>query len=84
MIEPLGVGHGCTRSEHADPGAMCGLGEVNRDSEFAGEHTEAGDVILVFVGDEDGVERCRIFARERHALTEFAAGEAGIDKDARP
>ena len=56
MIEPLGVGHGGAGSEHADPGAVGGLGKEDGDAEAAGEDGEAGDVVDVLVSDEDGGE----------------------------
>ena len=64
VIEPPGVGHGGAGGEHADPGAMGGLGEEDGDAEAAGEDGEAGDVVLMLVGDEDGVELCGVFAGE--------------------
>ena len=82
VIEPLGVGHGGARGDHADPGAVGGFGEVDGDAQAAGEDGEAGDVVLVLVGDEDGVERGGIFVGEGHALEQFAAGEAGVDEQA--
>ena len=82
VIEPLGVGHGGARGHHADPGAVGWLGEVDRDVEAAGEDAEAGDVVLVLVGDEDGVELRGIFAGYGHAFEEFAAGETSVDEDA--
>jgi hypothetical protein len=62
---------------------MCGICEVNRDAKFAGGDGEAVDVVLVFVGDDDGVEGAGVFFRERHATEEFAAAQAGVDEDAR-
>ena len=56
VVEPLGVGHGGAGGEHADPGAVGGLSEEDGDAEAAGEDGEAGDVVLMLVGDEDGVE----------------------------
>ena len=82
VIEPLGVGHGGAWSEHADPGAVGGFSKEDGDAEAAGEDGEAGDVVDVLVGDEDGGELGGIFAGERHAAEEFAAGEAGIHQDA--
>ena len=82
MVEPLGVGHGGAGSDHADPGAVGGFGEEDGDIEAAGEDGQAGDVIDVLVGDEDGVEGGGVFAGEGHAAEEFAAGEAGVDEDA--
>src|SRR6202042_752195 len=56
VIEPLGVGHGGAWGHHTDPGAVGGLGEVDGDAEAAGEDAKARYVVLVLVGDEDGVE----------------------------
>ncbi len=68
--------------EHTNPGAVGGFGEEDGDLEAAGKDGEAGDVVLVLVGDEDGVELCRVFSGERQALEKLAAGEAGVDQDA--
>jgi hypothetical protein len=38
-----------------------GLGEEDGDAQAAGEGGEAGDVVLMLVGDEDGIERGGIF-----------------------
>src|SRR5260370_1810897 len=62
VIEPLGVGHGGAGGEHADPGAVGGLGEEDGDAEAAGQDGEAGYVVLMLVGDEDGVELRGVFA----------------------
>jgi len=83
VIEPLGVGHGGARGHHADPGAVGGLSEVDGDVEATGEYAEASDVVLMLVGDEDGVELGGVFAGEIHALEKLAAGETGVDEDAR-
>ena len=62
---------------------MGGLGEEDGDAEAAGEDREAGDVVLVLVGDKDGVKfRSGIFAGKRHAAQQLAAGEAGVDQHA--
>ena len=82
VVEPLGVGHGGAGGDHADPGAVGGLGEVDGDAQAAGEGGEAGDVVLMLVGDEDGVEGGGIFVGELHALEQLAAGEAGVDEQA--
>ena len=67
VVEPPGVGHGGAGRDHADPGAVGGLGEKDGDVEAASEDGEAGDVVDVLVGDEDGVEKGGVFADERHA-----------------
>ena len=82
VLEPLGIGHGGSRSDHADPGPVGGLGQVDRDIEAAGEDGESGDVVDVLVGDEDGVEGCRVFSGQGHAAQQLAAGEAGVDQNA--
>ena len=58
------------------------LGDVDRDAEFARGYAEAGNVIRVLVGDDDGVEGRGIFTGELHTAEEFAATEAGVDEDA--
>jgi len=45
---------------------MRGFCEVDRDAELAGGDGETVDVILVFVGDEDGVESAWVFADQSH------------------
>ncbi len=81
VVEPFGVGHGGAGGEHADPGAVGGFGEEDGDVEAAGEDGEAGDVVDVLVGDEDGVEGRGVFSGDGHAAEELAAGEAGVDED---
>ena len=82
VIEPLRVGHRRARREHADPGAVGGFGQEDRNVEPAREDGEPGDVVLVLVGDEDSVELRWIFPGDGHTLEEFAAGEAGVDQNA--
>ena len=67
LVEPAGVGHGGAGGEHADPGAVGGFGEEDGDAEAAGEDGETGDVVLMLVGDEDGVE-CGWGLRRRGAM----------------
>ena len=62
---------------------MRALGEVDRNAQFARGHGEAVDVVLVLVGDDDGVQRLRLFAGQLHAPEELAAAQAGIDQDPR-
>ena len=68
--------------EPAHPGAVSGLGEVDRNAEFAGGDGEAVDVVHVLMGDDDGVEGVGVFAGQLHAAEEFAAAQAAIDEDA--
>jgi len=82
MVEPFGVGHGGAWGDHADPLAVGGLGEVDGDTQAAGEGGEAGDVVVMLVGDEDGVQGGGVFVGDGHALEEFTAGEAGVDEQA--
>lgn len=82
LLDPLGVGHLAARGEPAQPGAMSSLGEVDGNAEFAGGDGEAADVILVLVGNDDGIERGGIFTGEFHAAEEFSATEASVDEDA--
>ncbi len=60
---------------------MGGLGKEDRNLEAAGEDGEPGDVVLMLVGDEDGVELRGVFAGNRHALEEFAAGETRVNQN---
>ena len=57
-VQPFSVGQRAARGDHADPGAMGRLSKVDRDAELACENAQSGDVILVLVSDEDGVESC--------------------------
>ena len=58
-------------------------GAVDRDVELLGDGREAGDVVRVFVGDEDRVEGSRVGADGREAFEGFLAAEAGVDQQAR-
>ena len=58
------------------------LREVDGDAELAGGDGEAVDVVLMLVGDEDGVEGAGVFSGGLHALEDFSATYAGIDEDA--
>ena len=80
MIEPLGVGHGGAGGDHADPGTVGRFGEVDGNLQAARQNGEAGDVVLMLVGDQDGVERAGVFAGKSHSLEQFAAREARIDE----
>ena len=41
-------------------------------------------MVGVLVGDEDGVQRLRLLARQLHAPEEFPATQPAIDQNARP
>ena len=66
------------------PGAMGGPGQEDWNVEAAREDREAGDVVLVLVGNENSVEPRWIFARNGHTPEEFAAGEARVNQNAGP
>ncbi len=83
VIEPLRVGHRCTRGKHADPRAVGGFGQEDWNVEPAREDGEPGDVVLVLMGNENRIESRRIFASDGHTLEKFAAREAGVDQYAR-
>ena len=83
LFEPLLVGHLAPRGEPAHPGAVRAFGEIYGDSQLARGYAQAVHVILVLVGNEDGVEGGRIFARELHASEELATAEACVNQNAR-
>jgi len=68
QLDPLRIGHRRARREHAHPGTVRRLGEEDGDFELACEHAEAGNVVLVLVGDEDGVQRGGVFPGNSHTL----------------
>jgi len=82
LLQPLGVRHLAARGEPAHPGAVGAFCEVDRDAQFAGGDGQAGDVVRMLVGDDDGVEGFRVFSDQLHAAEELAAAEAGVDQDA--
>jgi hypothetical protein len=49
----------------------------------ARQHRQAGDVIGMLVGDEDGVEVFQVLADGREALAELLHAQAGVHQDAR-
>lgn len=55
----------------------------NGAAQFAEEAAEAGNVIGVFVGDEDGVEPIKRFARGGETLHEIAYTQARVNEEAR-
>ena len=55
---------------------------VDGDAEFLGDGGEAGDVVGMLVGDEDGGERFGVDVDGGEAFEGFLAGEAGVDEDA--
>ena len=83
LLKPLGVGHLFARREPANPRAVGAFGEVDRNAQFAGGDGEAGDVVGMLVGDDDGVEGGWVFAGFAHTAEEFAAAKAGVDEDSR-
>ena len=81
LLKPLGVGHLAAGGEQAHPGAVRGLGKVHGNAELAGGDGEAVDVVLMLVGDDDGVQGFRVFAGQRHAAEELAAAQPCVDQD---
>jgi hypothetical protein len=61
-----------------------GFGKEDGDVEAASQNGETGDVVLVLVSDEDRVKCGGVFAGNQHALEQFAAGEPGVNQNARP
>ena len=53
------------------------------DALLAGQHRKTGDVIGVFVGDQDGVDGLERFTDRGEAFAQFAHAEAGVDQNAR-
>jgi hypothetical protein len=60
-----------------------GLGEEYRNAQPPRQHGEAGDVVDVLMGDEDGAEGGGVFADSGHAPQQLAATQAGVHQDAR-
>lgn len=60
-------------------GRRCEARDVDRDTELAGDGAKSGDVIGMFVGDENCVERFGIDADGGQALEGFLAAEAGVN-----
>jgi hypothetical protein len=81
MIEPLRVGHGRARGQHANPRTVGRLSEEDRDFEAASQDSKPCDVILMLVCDEDGVELTGIFSCDSHALQKFAARETCVHQN---
>jgi hypothetical protein len=54
---------------------------VDRDVELAGDGGDAGDVIGVLVGDEDGVDGFGIDIDGGETLEGFLAAQSGVDQD---
>ena len=59
------------------------FGQEDGNPQGLGDDREAGDVVGVLVGDQDGVDAIEFLAQDRQAATELAAAEAGIDEQAR-
>lgn len=58
------------------------FGQEYGNLQAAGEGGEAGDVVAVLVGDEDGVDAGRVFADGCEAEQGLLPAEAGVDEDA--
>ena len=63
---------------------MRGLGEVHGHAQLAGQHRDPLHMILMFMGDQQGIDGRRILIRHLHPLEQFPAGESRIHQDARP
>ena len=59
---------------------MRSLSEIDRDSQLARQHSNALDVVLMLMSDQDGIDSGRIFAGDLHTLEQFAAGKTRIDQ----
>ncbi len=81
-LQPLGVAHLTAGAQPAHPGAVRALSKVHRDAQLTRCNGQAVHVVLVLVGNDDGVERRGLFPGQLHAPKELAATEAGIDEDA--
>ena len=62
---------------------MGGRGHEDGQAKLFGHDVQAGDVVGVLVGDEDGGERLGRDALGGEAAAGFAAGEAAVDEHAR-
>jgi len=54
---------------------------IDRPVELAEENIETLDMVAVFVGYQDSIDRSRVDARDIHAPEEFLRTQAGIDED---
>src|SRR4051812_44707582 len=59
------------------------LRQIDRNAKRAGEHAEAANVVAVFMGDDDGVERFGIDTDGGEALKGFPLAEPCVNEDAR-
>src|SRR5258708_24516450 len=55
---------------------------INRDVQFRCDANEAGDVVAVFMGDQDGGEIFGCAAQGGEALADLARGKPGVHEDA--
>ena len=63
---------------------MRGLGKVDGHAQLAGQDRDPLHVVLMFVGDQQGIDGRWIFIGHLHPLQQFPAGEPGIHQDACP
>ena len=84
LLQPLGIGHLPARRQPAHPGAVRALGKVHRNAQLARRHGHAVHVVRVLMGNDDGVQRLRLFAGQLHAPEELPAAQPAIHQDARP
>src|SRR5580698_1477363 len=70
-------------TDGAIPGVVRAFGEVDGNVEFGGQALESGNMVGMLVRDEDGGNIFGAFAEAAQTLEGLAAGEAGIDQNAR-
>ena len=65
LLQPLRVGHLSPRRQPAHPGTVRALGKVDGNAKFARCDGKPVDMVLVLVGDDDGVEGLRFLVGQR-------------------
>ena len=68
--------------ERPNRAVLCATIAENGDVKFIGEAKNTGDVVGVFVGDEDGGKIFRRLADGGEAFADLQRGEAGVHEDA--
>jgi hypothetical protein len=68
--------------ERPNRSVLCVAVAINRDVKFIREAEQAGDVIRVFVGDQNGGEIFRRAADSGEALADLQRGKSGVHEDA--
>ena len=57
--------------------------DVDRDFQLAGQDANAGDVVRVLMGNQDGINGAMILTTKLQAAKHFTAGDTGVDQQAR-